>query len=113
VTTPVLRRLAALSASVVSGLAALIAATTASGLLGCYGDSCSYELRGYTTHGPTALYGVMASAAALLAVIALVACGVGLRGCLTGGRLRPSMLFLALVLGGTAAFASALHQASA
>jgi hypothetical protein len=107
------RRVAALSASAVSGLVALIATTTATGLLGCYSDACSYELRGYTTHGPTAVYGVMAGCAALLAVIALVACGVGLRGCLAGGRLRPALMFLALVLGGTAAFAFALHQASA
>ena len=106
-------RLAALLASVVSGLAALIAATTAMGLFGCYGDSCSYELRGYTTHGATALYGLMGSAAALVAVTALVGCGVGLRACFAGGRPRPALVLLALVLGGTAAFAVALRHASA
>src|SRR4051794_22992335 len=113
VTNRVAQRLACLCASVVSALVALIAATTATGLLGCYGDSCSYELRGYTAHGPNALYGVMGGAAGLLATVALVGCAVGLRGGIGAGRARPALVLLAVVVSGTAAFAFALHGASA
>ena len=106
-------RIASIAASLVSALVGLVAAQTAVGLLSCFGDSCSYELRGYTTHGPGALYAVMGGAAALVVVLALAACGTGLRATIACGRLRPVLLSLALALGGMAAFAGALNVASA
>ena len=105
-----MQRFAVLAAGAVSAAVAVVAAVTAAGLFRCYGDSCSYELRGYPSHGPGAVYGVMGGAAALLALTALMACCVAF-----SRRLRPALasLALALVLGGTAAFAAAMHAASA
>ena len=104
-------RIGCLAASAASGVIAVVAGTTAIGLLACYGSTCSYELRGYDYDGPHALYGVMAGAAGFLAVIALVGCVFGLRA-LVAARARSAVRWLALVLGCAAAFAVALQAAS-
>jgi hypothetical protein len=109
----VTQRVTCFAISAISALVALVGAVTAAGLFRCYGDSCSYELHGYAAHGPNALYGVMGGAAAVLAVIALAGCVVGLRGGARGGRLRPVLAILALVLGSGAVFAVAAGTASA
>ncbi len=106
-----MRRFGALAIGALAIGLAVLAGETAVGLFGCYGESCSYELRGYTPDGPGANYGVLGGLAALVAVIALAAAALALRAAVVARGVKPAVTCALVALAAMAVFVVAIETA--